>query len=176
MSNNSVITRKQVMNRLKNVKLEDYTREDLLESFIVYGEPTELLKPYIQKMLVNNNLCVELLEMIDIITDKNVIQDVLKSKLLKQDDIYAVEGKISAIEIVYKIKDDSGTDDEMYHTMVNFEDTQGNQYHILGNTFNEKEDVQAHIATLEPYYNNIVVILEKKHNKSRVIGFLQKYE
>ena len=60
----------------------------------------------------------------------------------------------------------------MYHTIVNFEDI----HLILGNTFNEMEDVQAYIANLKPYYNDIVVILEKKHNKSRLIGLLQKYE
>ena len=39
---NDVITSEQVVNRLKNVKLEDYSKDDLLERYIVYGSESEL--------------------------------------------------------------------------------------------------------------------------------------
>ena len=39
----NVITSEYVMNRLKNVNLEDYSKDDLIERYIVYGSESEFL-------------------------------------------------------------------------------------------------------------------------------------
>ena len=42
--------------------------------------------------------------------------------------------------------------------------------------FNNLEDLQAHRTALEPYYNNIVLVVEECENQLYVVGFLKKYE
>lgn len=173
VQNNSIITREQVMNRLKNVKLKDYSKDDLLERYIVYGSEYELKEPSIQKALINNDLHIELLDMVDIITDAGAIQDLLKSDLFNNKSIDTMEGIISDIQYYCE----SNTKEDMIcHTIVKFEDMNGNNHQIYGHTFNNLEDVQVHRKALEPYYNNIVLVVEKSENQLYVAGFLKKYE
>lgn len=173
MQSDSVITYEQVMNRLKNVKLEDYSKEDLLERYIVYGSESELQEPNIQMALINNELHIELLDMVDIITDAGAIQDLLKSDLFNNKSINTMEGNISDIQYYCE----SNTKKDMVcHTIVEFEDMNGSKYQMYGHTFNNMEDLQSHKRALEPYYNNIVLVVEKAENKLYVVGFLKNYE
>lgn len=168
-----VITSEQVMNKLRNVKLEDYSKDDLLERYIVYGSESELQEPPIQKALINNDLHIELLDMVNIITDAGAIQDLLKSDLFNNKSIHTMEGNISDIQYYCE----SNTKKDMIcHTIVKFEDVNGNNYQMYGHTFNNIEDLQSHKTALEPYYNNIVLVVEKSENQLYVVGFLKKYE
>ena len=74
---NSIITSEHVLYRLKDVKLEGYTRDDLLERYIVYGTEQELQNPTIQRALINNDFHIDLLDMVDIITDKLIERAIL---------------------------------------------------------------------------------------------------
>ena len=172
---NDVITSEQVVNRLKNVKLEDYSKDDLLERYIVYGSESELKEPSIQKALINNDLHIELLDMVDIITDAGAIQDLLQSDLFKNKSIRTMDGIISDIQY-YCESNSKSNNDIICHTIVKFEDVNGNNHQIYGHTFNNLEDVQAHRKALEPYYNNIVLVVEESENQLYVVGFLKRYE
>ena len=170
-----VITSERVMNKLKNVKLEDYSKDDLLERYIVYGSESELKEQSIQRTLINNDLHIELLEMVDIITDGGAIQDLLKSDLFKNKSMHTMEGIISDIQY-YCESDSNFKKDMICHTIIEFEDVNGNKHQMYGHIFNNLEDLQAHRTALEPYYNNIVLVVEECENQLYVVGFLKKYE
>ena len=172
---NDVITSEQVVNRLKNVKLEDYSKDDLLERYIVYGSEFELKEPSIQKTLINNDLHIELLDMVDIITDIGAIRELLQSNLFNNKSMRTMEGIISDIQY-YCESNSKSNNDIICHTIVKFEDVNGNNHQIYGHTFNNLEDVQAHRKALEPYYNNIVLVVEESENQLYVVGFLKRYE
>lgn len=172
---NDVITSEQVVNRLKNVKLEDYSKDDLLERYIVYGSESELKEPSIQKTLINNDLHIELLDMVDIITDIGAIRELLQSNLFNNKSMRTMEGIISDIQY-YCESNSKSNNDIICHTIVKFEDVNGNNHQIYGHTFNNLEDVQAHRKALEPYYNNIVLVVEESENQLYVVGFLKRYE
>ena len=172
---NAVITSEQVVNRLKNVKLEDYSKDDLLERYIVYGSESELKEPSIQKALINNELHIELLDMVDIITDVGAIRELLQSNLFNNKSMRTMEGIISDIQY-YCESNSKSNNDIICHTIVKFEDVNGNNHQIYGHTFNNLEDVQAHRKALESYYNNIVLVVEESENQLYVVGFLKKYE
>lgn len=175
MQDNSVITSKQVMNRLKNVKLEDYSKDDLLERYIVYGSESELKEPNIQRALINNDLHIELLDMVDIITDAGAIQDLLQSDLFKNKSMRTMEGIISDIKY-YCENNSESNNDIICHTIVKFEDVNGNNHQIYGHTFNNLEDLQSHKKLLEQYYSNIVLVVEESESQLYVVGFLKKYK
>lgn len=171
----NVITSEEVMNRLKNVKWEDYTKNDLLERYVIYGSESELQEPNIQKALINNDLHIELLDMVDMITDGGAIRDLLQSDLFKNKSMHTMDGTITGIQ--FACESDSNFKKNMIcHTIVEFEDVYGNKHRIYGHTFNNLEDLQAHRTALEPFYNNIVLVVEESENQLYVVGFLKKYE
>lgn len=177
MQNSTIVTSEQVMNRLKDIKLEDYTRDDLLDRYIVYGTEQELQDPTIQRALINNDLHIELLDMIDIITDKQAVQDLLNSNLFEDKNIRTMEGNISAIQFACESDSNFKKDNDMIcYTIVNFKDTDGNEHRLYGHTFNNLQDMGAHREALEPYYNNIVLVVESSDDKLYAMGFLKKYE
>lgn len=174
---NNIITSEHVLNRLKGVNLEDYTRNDLLERYIVYGTEQELQDSTIQRALIKNDLHIDLLDMIDIITDKQAIQDLLNSNIFEDKNIRTMEGNISAIQFACESDSNFKKDNDMIcHTIVNFKDTDGNKHRLYGHTFNNLQDMENHRESLEPYYNNIALVVEKSENQLYVIGFLKKYE
>ena len=113
---NDVITSEQVVNRLKNVKLEDYSKDDLLERYIVYGSESELKEPSIQKALINNDLHIELLDMVDIITDVGAIGELLQSNLFNNKSMRTMEGIISDIQY-YCESNSKSNNDIICHTI-----------------------------------------------------------
>lgn len=57
------ITIEEVKHRLENKKLEDYSRQDIFERYIVYGSEEELNNLTIQRLLIKYGYTKELLEM-----------------------------------------------------------------------------------------------------------------
>ena len=57
------ITFEEVKHRLENKKLEDYSRQDIFERYIVYGSEEELNNPTKQRLLIKHRYTKELLEM-----------------------------------------------------------------------------------------------------------------
>lgn len=177
MHNSTIVTSEQVMNRLKDIKLEDYTRDDLLDRYIVYGTEQELQDPTIQRALINNDLHIELLDMIDIITDKQAVQDLLNSNLFEDKNIRTMEGNIAAIQFACESDSNFKKDnDTICYTIVNFKDKDGSEHRLYGHTFNNLQDMGTHREALEPYYNNIVLVVESSDDKLYAMGFLKKYE
>ena len=57
------ITIEEVNHRLENKKLEDYSKQDVFERYIVYGSEEELNNIEIQRLLIKQGYTKELLEM-----------------------------------------------------------------------------------------------------------------
>ncbi len=60
---NGVITFAEVKHRLENKELEDYSKQDVFERYIVYGSEEELNNPTIQRLLIKHGYTKELVEM-----------------------------------------------------------------------------------------------------------------
>ena len=57
------ITFEEVKHRLENKELENYSKQDVFERYIVYGSEEELNNPTIQRLLIKYGYTKELLEM-----------------------------------------------------------------------------------------------------------------
>lgn len=57
------ITFEEVKHRLENKKLEDYSKQDVFERYIVYGSEEKLNNPTIQRLLIKHGYTKELIEM-----------------------------------------------------------------------------------------------------------------
>ncbi len=85
------ITFEQVEERLKNVPLEQYTKQDILDRFIAYGTEEELNSPEIQKLLIKHGYIQELLEMTTNI-DNEVMEEIFKvTKDNQATDQYCIQ-------------------------------------------------------------------------------------
>ena len=59
----NTITFEEVKHRLENKKLEDYSKQDVFERYIVYGSEEKLNNPTIQRLLIKHGYTKELIEM-----------------------------------------------------------------------------------------------------------------
>ncbi len=57
------ITFEEVIHRLENKELDDYSKQDILERYIVYSSEEELNDPTIQRLLIKHGYTKELVEM-----------------------------------------------------------------------------------------------------------------
>jgi len=69
------ITFEEVKHRLENKELEDYSKQDVFERYIIYGSEEELNNPTIQRILIKHGYTKELLEMATDISN-NIIDEI----------------------------------------------------------------------------------------------------
>lgn len=69
------ITFEEVKHRLENKKLEDYSKQDVFERYIVYGSEEELNNHTIQRLLIKHGHTKELVEMATNI-DNDIIDEI----------------------------------------------------------------------------------------------------
>ena len=72
---NEVVTFEEVKHKLENKKLENYSKQDAFERYIVYGSEEELNNPTIQSLLIKHGYTKELLEMTTNISN-NIIDEI----------------------------------------------------------------------------------------------------
>lgn len=60
---NEVVTFEEIKHKLENKKLEDYSKQDVFERYIVYGSEEKLNNPTIQRLLIKHGYTKELIEM-----------------------------------------------------------------------------------------------------------------
>ena len=101
------ITFQEVQERLKNVPLEQYTKQDLFDRYIAYGSKEELNNPEIQRLLVKHGYIQELLEMATNI-DNEVMEEIFKVTKDNQatDQYYTQENEDTTI---WDLTDSIGT-------------------------------------------------------------------
>lgn len=69
------ITFKKVIHRLENKELENYSKQDVFERYIVYGSEEELNNHTIQRLLIKHGYTKELIEMATDISN-NIIDEI----------------------------------------------------------------------------------------------------
>ena len=69
------ITFEEVKHRLENKELENYSKQDVFERYIVYGSEEELNNHTIQRLLIKNGHTTELVEMATNI-DNDIIDEI----------------------------------------------------------------------------------------------------
>lgn len=60
---NEVVTFEEIKHKLENKKLEDYSKQDVFERYIVYGSEEKLNNHTIQRLLIKHGHTKELVEM-----------------------------------------------------------------------------------------------------------------
>lgn len=170
-----VTTYEEVITRLQGKKLEDYTREDVNDRYIAYGNEAELNTPEIQRLLIKHKFHNALLDCIDIIEDRQTIQELLSSDLFKYTNNTIIEGRIINIEKEpFAVLEHEHT---IYNLIVTFEEINTNkQYKMKAYVILEEEELERYKEELRPYTNNVAVIVRNRDNDLYVRCYLKKYE
>ena len=175
IENEEIITYEEVIKRLQGKQLEDYSKTDLEDRYIVYGTEQELEDPTIQHLLIKNNLYEELTDETDIITDKQIILELLQSNLFRDENISIIVGKILSISkgVLVTLKDNTN----IYYSAVTMEDRNTREQHQLkGHVFLETKSLNSYLEKIRPYYNNIVAIVSNKDDETYIKCFMKLYE
>lgn len=169
-----IITYEEVINRLKDKDITEYTKLDLEQRYIVYGTEAELQDPVIQHQLLKYNLYEELSTEINIITDKQIIQEFLQSDLFKDRHISLIQGKIVNIgkEILTTLKNNHN----IYYSIVTMEDTKGARHTLKAQVFLEDKALDQYILKMKQYSNNVVAVVNNADGEQYIKCFLQAYE
>ncbi len=69
------ITFEEVKHKLENKKLENYSKQDVFERYIIYGSEEELNNHTIQRLLIKHGYTKELIEMATDISN-NIIDEI----------------------------------------------------------------------------------------------------
>lgn len=158
--NEKTITYEQIEQRLKNKSKEQWTKDDVFDRYVGYGNPEEMESPEVQKLFIKHGLYEELINLVDnVITDKKVIEKILNSDILKTKDIKKITGKIKDIKI-FGIEDDNN--EELKKVLIIFEEKDTlkqikiKDFVLTSNTENYLEDRKKYNNT------NITAIVEKE--------------
>jgi len=169
-----LITYKEVKKRLQGKRIEDYTKEDTLD-YYAYATEEEMNMPKVQQLLIKHKLYEELLNSINIITDKAVIQELLSSDLFQDKSNTIIEGKILDIQ-----KEPFAVLDKkyvVYNIIVTFEENNTVIKHKLkAYVILEEKELKHYKQTMKPYYNNVVAIINHRENDEYIMCYLQKYD
>lgn len=172
-----VITYEEVIARLKGKKLEDYTKEDVNDRYIAYGNETELNTPKIQRLLIKYGFYTALLDSVNIIEDKQTIQEPLSSNLFKDINYTIMQGRILNVEKEpFEVLKDEHT---IYSMIVTFEEKNTSKQHRLKAYVileDEEQELERYKKELKPYKNNIAVIVVNRDNELYVRCYLKYYE
>lgn len=157
------VTCEQIAERLKNKPKEQWTKDDVFDRYVGYGDPEEIENTEVQKLFIKHELYEELINLVNnVITDKEVIEKVLNSNIFKNKEIKKITGKIKEIKIL-DIDDDNI--DELKKVLIIFE-KKDNQKQIYINDFCLTSEVEKYMQDKEKYNNtNITAIIEENDDK-----------
>lgn len=107
MSKHEIITYRAVMERLKNVPLEQYSPEDIYQRYILYGTTKELSNTKIQSLIIENGYTEYLVKLLEELpTNETIIAQMLNSECFKKN--YSIKrGIIEDIETIRDIEEPS---------------------------------------------------------------------
>ena len=174
MKEDKIITFAEIKRRIQGKKIEELTKEEIADRYIIYGDEQELKQPQIQKQFIKYGYIEELTDMVTIITDKQVIQEILKSNLFeKNKNIILKRGRLAKIRFEHfeELAD-------VLVSMFTFKDTNGKIIKLYGHIFsiNNIEDIRKYREEISEYRENVIVLLENRNNKMYLRCFLKFYE
>ncbi len=154
------ITYEQIEKRLKNKPKEQWTKDDIFDRYVGYGSPEEIENSEVQKLFIKYGLYEELINLVDnVITDKEVVEKILNSNILKNKEIIKITGKIKEIKI-FDIEHDNI--DELKEVSIIFEE-EDTLKQIKIKDFVFTSNTENYLKDRKKYNNtNIIAIIEKK--------------
>lgn len=164
-----IITYKEVEERLKNVKLEDMTSQDVFDRYIGYGDNEELNNIEIQKLLLKHNYIEYLISSVEtIITDKAVIEKITSSNLFKDSKYHLIRGRIENIEIM----EDKELPKGFEWLIVNLQTQAKEEYKLKYMYYPQKQEsyknqIERNIG------NDLIAVAECKDKEYRLCCFLK---
>ena len=159
MSN--IITFEEVQNRIKNKTLEELSSQDIFDRYFVYGTEKEQNTPVIQKLMIEHGYTGNLLDTIDIITDKEVEIKVLESKITESINLKPVKGYVKKIEATEVILDNDRNMCKHYQIHYEFEEYKTKTKSILHFYDGPIDNIywQNLEKEIKPLMNDLVVLL-----------------
>lgn len=102
MKEQEPITYNEVIERLKNIPLEQYTKQDIFDRYVAYGADYELAQPKVQKLFIKYGMIEELVTVVrSIITDKKVIDSILVGNIyVPMGEFAGIRGTLESTEII----------------------------------------------------------------------------
>lgn len=174
MQDSEKITLQKVKQKIRGKKLNELTKEEFADRYIMYGSEQELKHPKIQKQFIKYGYIEELTDMVTLITDKQVIQEILRSNLFeKNKNLILKRGRFAKIRFEHfeELAD-------VLVSMFTFKDTNGKIIKLYGHIFsiNNIEDIRKYREEISEYRENVIVLLENRNNKMYLRCFLKFYE
>ena len=153
----NTITYEQIEKRLKNKPMEEWTKDDVFDRYVGYGNPEELEDVKVQKLFIKHGLCEELIDLID--------------KVIKNKNIKKIEGKIKDIKFL-DIEDDDI--DELKQISIIFEKTDDKEQ-IEIKDFCFTSEIKQYLQDKNKYENKeIIAIIEVEENQLNLKCFCEK--
>lgn len=173
MIDEEIITFAEVKRRIQGKKLEELTKEEFASRYIMYGSERELKQPKIQKQFIKHGYIGELTDMAILITNKQVIQQILQSNLFENKNIILKRGSLEKISFEHftDLKD-------VVVSEFTFKDTNGEEIKLNGHVFSTSniKHIREYREEISEYRKNIIVLLENLRNKVYLRCFLKVYE
>ena len=162
MSKNT-ITFEQIEQRLKNKPKEQWTKDDVFDRYVGYGSPEEIENSEVQKLFIKHGLFDELINLVNnVITDKEVVEKILKSNIFKKNELKKIRGKIKDINIS-ELEDDKI--DELKQISIIFE-KENNAEQLLIKDFCLTSEIDKYLQDKNKYKNKkIMTIIEEDKNE-----------
>lgn len=158
------ITYESVKERLKNKPIEEWSKQDVFDRYIAYSDDNELRNPDIQKLLIQHGYIDELTSIISsVITDNEVIEKILSSDFVKNENIILKNGKIKKI---------SFEEDWMYIEFIDENNTV-----ITVKDVHFKSELKDSYEELNKYKDKeLTLIIDNTENEMRLRCALKKNE
>lgn len=166
------ITYAEIEQRLKNVKLEDYTYQDTIDRYVAYGSVEDFNNVEVQKLLIKYDLIEYLIySMGTVITDSEVIKGIITSEIFQDDKYMLMRGKIESLEI----KEDKNLPNGMSWLIINFIDEDVANKHKIKYIYYEKKELE-YKNEISAYNKPIMAIVHKdEHNDLQLCCLLKYY-
>lgn len=177
MINNKIkekpITYEEVQAILKNKHLSEYTKQDTIDRYLAYGSDSELNSAQVQKLFIKYKLYDELMSNVEIIEDRGIIQELLKSDAFKNKSIHLIDGKITDIGT----KTISHNEDSLYASVITMKYRNTNKfYKIIANVSFIAETTEEYKANLQQCKDNLVAVVVESANEPCLKCWFKKYD
>ena len=154
-NNKNIITYEKIQKNLKNVKLEDMTKQEIFDRFIAYGSYEEINNSKIQKLLIKNGYANELLDMVTIITDEEVIKMLYENRVFEKNnetEIRLYHGKLLEIK--------AEKNDDIFNMNYEFLEFKIMGRHFSGDIVFSEDEINQIKAEIEPYKDNLIAVCD----------------
>lgn len=129
--------------------------------------------PEIQRLLIKHGFIEELITSVDMITDKEVIQDLLANEIFKSSNSI-IEGEILKIDKAVLTTTSNGTN--IYCSSVTMKDKNSKLYEMKHQVILDIKALDEYIENLKPYYKSIVAVVTPRGDESLIRCYLKVYE